>query len=81
MDRVFLLTLKNNPQLGPKLFISLARKVRPVRLVRFLTDQPTFSDLIAIIAALPMAPLLSTAFRDSKNQLVSLTGNTKCSKT
>ncbi|MDG1904710.1 MAG: lycopene cyclase family protein [Arenicella sp.] len=81
MDRVFLLTLKNNPQLGPKLFIALARRVRPVRLVRFLTDQATVFDLIAIIAALPVTPLLLTAFRDTKNQLVSLTGNPKCSTT
>ncbi|MEO0367992.1 MAG: lycopene cyclase family protein [Pseudomonadota bacterium] len=71
MDRIFLLTLKNNPTLGPTLFMALANRVKPERLVRFLTDCPTWLDIFAIIRALPTAPLLKTAIDDLKQKTTS----------
>jgi lycopene beta-cyclase len=60
MDRVFLDTLRRQPDLAPDLFMALARHVPADRLVRFLTEQPRAVDLAAVIAALPARPMLKT---------------------
>jgi lycopene beta-cyclase len=61
MDKVFLRAIANNPAIAPQLFLSLARKVSPESLLRFLTDQPTMRDLFAIVLALPKLALFHSA--------------------
>ncbi len=52
-DEVFLNLTARNPALAKDAFIKLFKKVSPDTLIRFLTDESTFADDLAIIAALP----------------------------
>ena len=58
MDMLFLTVLREQPELAPKLFMSLAHNVAPATLVRFLTERPSINDLLAVIYALPAWPFL-----------------------
>ncbi|MDJ0880082.1 MAG: lycopene cyclase family protein [Gammaproteobacteria bacterium] len=58
MDQLFLKVIRNHPGLAPDLFLSLAQKVEPTALVRFLSDQPTSRDLWSVIFALPAGPFI-----------------------
>lgn len=60
MDRIFLETLTRQPELAPSLFMALAQRVPSDRLVRFLTEQPQTLDFAAIVAALPVKPMLKS---------------------
>jgi lycopene beta-cyclase len=60
MDRIFLETLTRQPELAPSLFMALAQRVPSDRLVRFLTEQPKTLDLAAVVAALPVKPMLKS---------------------
>lgn len=53
MDDIFLTVLQNEPQMGASLFQALAQKVPPAALVRFLSDEATLLDYIAVMRALP----------------------------
>jgi len=64
MDKVFLRTIASNPALAPQLFMSLASKVSPDRLLRFLTDRPGIQDLLAVMLALPKLPLIRCALAE-----------------
>ena len=64
MDKVFLRTIASNPALAPQLFMSLAGKVHPDRLLRFLTDRPGIRDLLAVMLALPKLPLIRCALAE-----------------
>ncbi len=61
MDRVFLTTLRRQPEIAPMVFVALGRPALSDRLVRFLSDTGTAADALAIIAALPAAPFLRSA--------------------
>ena len=64
MDKVFLRKIASNPALAPQLFMSLAGKVHPDRLLRFLTDRPGIRDLLAVMLALPKLPLIRCALAE-----------------
>lgn len=53
MDKVFLKVVRNQPHLGPEIFIRMFRHVPIAKLIRFLTDKPTIMDVTCIIASLP----------------------------
>jgi lycopene beta-cyclase len=53
MDRVFLRVLRRHPERAPELFLALFQKVEIAVLVRFMSDQATLSDYLAIVTALP----------------------------
>ncbi len=65
MDRLFLNVLRNHPQRGPELFVSLFANAATPRVVRFLSDRATFIDRVAVAASLPtglfLRQLLSSA--------------------
>ena len=63
MDALFLQVLRRRPELAPELFLAMFRKVAPSRLARFMSDQGTLLDDLAIIAALPPGPFLRELFR------------------
>jgi lycopene beta-cyclase len=63
MDSLFLQVLRHRPELAPTLFLAMFRHVPPARLARFLSDQATLLDALAIIAALPAGPFLRELFR------------------
>ena len=64
MDNIFLCTIRDDPTLAPELFLSLARNVKPDRLLRFLTDCPNRTDVLAVIVSLPKWPLVRTVLVD-----------------
>ena len=62
MDSIFLKVLREKPELGPMLFMSLFGKVDSKRVIRFLSDQSQLFDYLAVIQALPAAPFLQYIF-------------------
>lgn len=60
MDRLFLRVLRNDAELAPKLFLDLATGVRAEGFARFLSDEATPGDLLAVVASLPPGPFLRT---------------------
>lgn len=63
MDDLFLRTLRHNPELAPALFDQLLSRCSPERFVRFMTDQATWLDSLAIIKAMPKSPFIHTLIR------------------
>ncbi len=59
MDRIFLQALRAHPERTADYFAAMARGVASARLLRFLTDRARLSDLLAIIASLPLLPFLA----------------------
>ena len=58
MDTLFLNVVRAHPQLAPDLFMALFQGVDTRRVIRFLSDQGTFADYAAVVAALPPWPFL-----------------------
>lgn len=58
MDGLFTTVLAADPARGPDLFAALFRRTPAMRLVRFLSDEPTLRDAAAMAAALPPGPFL-----------------------
>jgi lycopene beta-cyclase len=63
MDALFLQVLRRRPELAPTLFLAMFRRVAPARLARFMSDQATLLDNLAVIVALPPGPFLRELFR------------------
>jgi lycopene beta-cyclase len=63
MDALFLQVLRRQPELAPTLFLAMFRRVAPARLARFMSDQATWLDNLAVMAALPPGPFLRELFR------------------
>ena len=63
MDALFLQVLCRRPELAPTLFLAMFSRVAPARLARFMSDQATLLDNLAVIAALPPGPFLRELFR------------------
>jgi len=53
MDRLFLDVLRNHPERGPELFMRLFARAGTTRVLRFLSDQATLLDRVAVAASLP----------------------------
>ena len=58
MDRIFLQAVRAHPEKTADYFLSMAQRVAPQRLVRFLSDEATAADYVSIIASLPLLPFL-----------------------
>lgn len=63
MDHLFLLVLRNQPRIGPRLFFTLFTAVRTERVIRFLSDRATKLDLLCIVLALPARPFFRELWR------------------
>lgn len=63
LDRVFLRALRDDPARAPTWFLRMFDRTRPDSMVRFLSDEPTLADRLAVIAALPTWPMLRSAVR------------------
>lgn len=59
MDYLFLRVLKSHPELAPVLFVSVFKNANANRLIRFLNDNGTFFDYVAVVLALPARPFIS----------------------
>lgn len=69
MDHVLLDLLEQRPALAPRVFTALFAGCPPRRLVRFLSDQATPADFVAVAAAIPLWPTLSAAARMAMGQM------------
>lgn len=58
MDKLFLQLIRAQPELAPKLFLSLFQQSNTSKLIRFLSDQAKLTDYLAIMLALPATPFL-----------------------
>jgi lycopene beta-cyclase len=63
MDRLFLDVLRSHPERGPELFTSLFGRTATPRIVRFLSDQASLTDRVAIAASLPTGLFLGQLMR------------------
>jgi lycopene beta-cyclase len=63
MDALFLQVIRRRPDLAPAHFLAMFRQVATSRLARFMSDQGTLLDDLAVIAALPPGPFLRELFR------------------
>lgn len=69
MDHVLLDLLEQRPALAPHVFAALFAGCPPRRLVRFLSDQATPTDFLAVAAAIPFWPTVSVAARMAIGQV------------
>lgn len=63
MDRLFLRVIRDYPERAPEMFVRLFSTTKPARLLRFLSDEGSLVDCLAVIATLPPAPFLRTLLR------------------
>lgn len=61
LDGVFLESLWQAPDQAPDRFMRLFERTAPDALIRFLMGQPKAKDLLSVISALPVRPLLKAA--------------------
>ena len=63
MDRLMLAVLRNDMDVGVTIFVQMFKKVKPVRFVRFMTEQATIMDFICVIWAMPKGAFVLAFFR------------------
>ena len=63
MDRLFLRVIRDYPKRAPEMFVRLFSTTKPARVLRFLSDEGSLVDCLAVIATLPPAPFLRTLLR------------------
>jgi lycopene beta-cyclase len=56
MDKILLRVLLNDISMGVIVFEQMFKKVKPDRFVRFMSQQASFIDIIAVIMAMPKIP-------------------------
>ena len=66
MDDIFLNVIRNNPELGPTIFMALFSKVNSKRVIRFLSDKGRLLDYLSVVKALPVAPFLKDILKISR---------------
>jgi len=64
MDYLFLRVIREAPSLASTLFYAIFKKVRPDRVIRFLSDLGTWRDCVAIIFALPSMPFFRLLWKN-----------------
>lgn len=75
MDRLFLQVLREHPHRGPELFFAMFCRVKPARIIRFLSDHATALDYAAVIAALPVGLFVSQLLKQSAPRAMTLGWN------
>lgn len=58
MDALFLSVLRARSTEAQAMFFSLFSKVKPERMIRFLSDKGTLADYFCVVSALPVLPFL-----------------------
>lgn len=63
LDRIFLSYLQDEPKKAPELFFNLFKKNSSDNLVRFLTSQWSYYDLLKVLFSMPKGAMISRAMR------------------
>jgi lycopene beta-cyclase len=58
MDSLFLRVLRESPEQGPAIFMSMFKAMDIARIVRFMNDRANFLDRLALIKSMPLAVFL-----------------------
>jgi lycopene beta-cyclase len=58
MDALFLRVLREYPEQGPAIFMSMFKSMEIARIVRFMNDQATLLDRLTLIKSMPLATFL-----------------------
>ena len=66
LDAIFLQRLVDQPQSAPQLFVTLAERVSPDILSRFLFDAASATDTASVVRSLPATPMIRSALRSSR---------------
>lgn len=62
-DKIFLRVIKNYPDKSNHLFLNLFKKSRHSSLIRFLSDKPSWLDILNIILSMPKILMLKGLFK------------------
>ena len=62
MDKIFLRVLVRHMDIAPALFLRLLEKTDSDQFTRFMTEQASYRDLLAIIKAMPKRPFINALF-------------------
>ena len=63
MDSIFLRVLERYPERGPEIFVSLFSMRDTGSVIRFMNDEPTLSDILRIMSALPSGIFIKELMR------------------
>jgi lycopene beta-cyclase len=58
MDSLFLRVLRESPEQGSVIFMRMFSSMKVARIVRFMNDQATLLDRLALIKSMPLATFL-----------------------
>ncbi len=58
MDQLFLEVLRSRPDLAPSMFVSLFTQTDRRAIIRFLSDEARWGDVLGVVASLPAMPFL-----------------------
>jgi lycopene beta-cyclase len=62
-DKIFLRVIKDHPNKSPDLFINLFRKSNHKSFIKFLSDKPSWLDIINIIMSMPKGLMFKGLFK------------------
>ena len=62
-DEIFLRVIKDHPNKSPDLFINLFRKSNHKSFIKFLSDKPSWLDIINIIMSMPKGLMFKGLFK------------------
>ena len=62
-DKIFLRVIKDHPNKSPDLFINLFRKSNHKSFIKFLSDKPSWLDIINIIMSMPKGLMFKALFK------------------
>ena len=63
MDKIFLRVLAQQMDIAPALFLRLLEKTDSDQFTRFMTEQASYRDLLAILKAMPKRPFINALFK------------------
>lgn len=69
MDHLFLDVLAHRPDLGPKLFLSMAQRLNPNVFARFMAGKCSLGEILKVVFSLPAKPFLTRLLLDLGSRL------------
>lgn len=67
MDKLFLQVLLRDPSCAPEIFNTLFTSVEPDKLIRFMNEESSYPDLLAVVSCMPKKPFMVELLRLAKS--------------